>query len=385
MEEKEIKEIAIYNKNEIEKNLKLGVTSHLKFFLIHQLLYTTIFIKISKTKHFKNFFKCLKQFSFKNIEENTLLFSLGIKLIDLNEYLVIKNVWLNYRNQNSIAHSFNNLLKDFEIETVIEEIDKKIKQINNREIVKISRSVDLNEVNSSILIFEIFDENKNIKICEAYNNKNKSKPSIKEAIDNINNKDVVFDFFIQLLIEKSETIFLNNSKKKVIDILKIISNETKNKLLIRLKETTFSFHSYKIFNEILEIDEELINKNIILIEDIVKKWQNEQNDYYEFKEINFILKSKLFYKMIDRKWIHDKRSNLIDFYKWVVFDGNKNGLLAYNVEILEKYMLNIFVLKSSLETFYRGNKYYIVNRLNKKFLCDEMKSFLDNFNKELFV
>lgn len=342
-------------------------------------IFTLLCKKIIESEYFENFWNELHQRSFKNKQEYILLFSFGIGLIDANLYNKISK--LHYvRSENTITHPINIFINfDFskfqkEIENILNIIKDKKHQYKNKKI-----NIDIER---SIIIFlgKINDESVNFENAVIQKNEN----DIKKIISEINKKnDYVIDYLSKLLVENINEFKFN---KNILDIFKLMTNvDSRKKLIINIIQAFRPIESYRYLDFIYKnYDRNLIVDNISLIIDLLFKWKNSQwKNYYQFDEIRDILKSELFDHILE-VWIKDgiEENNLIDFYEWVIFDGNFAGI-TYYASTLEDKLLEKKGFELMLKEFYTNNIENIVKRINRGNLSNKMDNFLKEIEKEI--
>ena len=331
------------NSNEMEKQINENLYE-IEFFLesflktekklidykiLFLLKYNLFLLKLGKTvilnKKQQLLFDYLKSRNF-DYDKCIIDFSLVLRLINPNNKNKI-NELVKIRNNFSISHALNTNLEIQEYEDYINWFEI---QINNLEKSKDNNYKDrinnTKDIEKNLLFLHFITEINELDINKIKKDKYKNFTLYLKDYEFIewicdwlidNNDYIGSKLIIDILNDEDPWLYDNLFEKCILYEDKYISLITIDKI-------------YKLNNEFIK------KKHLEKLTDIFNEWFIQEEPFYEFSNVNSILKTDILYKYIFEHCIHKSENFIKEIYIWILKNGNKNGLIAFNIKIFER-------------------------------------------------
>lgn len=376
------------NSNEMEKQINENLYE-IKFFLesfsktekklidykiLFLLKYNLFLLKLGKIVIFKYkkqqlLFDYLKSRNF-DYDKCIIEFSLVLRLIDPDNKNKINEV-VKIRNNFSISHALNTNLEIQEYEDYINWFEI---QINNLEKNKDNNYKDrinnTKDIEKNLLFLYFITEINELDI-----NKIK-KGKYKKFTWYLKHDEEFIELICDWLIDNNDYI----GSKLIINILNNGLYENLFKKCILYEDKYISLITidkiYKSNNEFIK------KKHLEKLTDIFNEWFFREEPFYEFSNVNSILKTDILYKYIFEYCIHRFEKFIKKIYIWILKGGNKNGLIAFNIKIFEKRIWDESEsTKRSILSLYENNKKLFDIRMKESIypdICNDIEKVVWN-------
>lgn len=321
-----IKEIEnFFNKENIFLDPKNLINCKIKFLLSYHLFLLKLgqsFILNEKKELLFNYL-ISKNFDYdKHIIDISCVFG----IINVNVKNKIINEIVEIRNNFSCTHSLN---KDKDIdfyESKIEWLNTEIINVSNYKMNNIDTITNINDIDRGLMFLD-FEINMN-----QLNFEQLKRDKFKKFFNYLKNDNVFIDKFCCWLIKNNNHI----GSKLIEDILTEAPN-LYNEIFDKCFSNSDKYVSLITIDKIYKLNNEFIKRDQLeKITDILNGWFSQEEPYYEFSNVNSILKTDIIYKFIFEYCIHKNEEFIKKIYIWILKEGNKNKLIAFNIELFEK-------------------------------------------------